>query len=132
MASVCLNQGENVFVKCLLNHTAPQNLSLRLFTNDITPAETNTNGNYAEASGSGYAAKTITGSSWTVVEGAPTQASYAVQTFTFTAAHAAIYGYFLSQTSSGVIVIAERFTDGPYTIVQSGDEIRITLAVTLD
>lgn len=126
------NNGEARMLKAVVNHTAPENLVLKLFTNNVTPGETDTAGTYTEASGNGYAAITLTGSSWTITEGAPSDASYAQQTFTFTGNLGNVYGYFIVQVTSGLLMWAERFTDGPYAIVNNGDQIKITPKITLD
>jgi hypothetical protein len=127
------NVGEAIMLKAIVNHTAPQNLVLKLYSSNTTPADTDTAGAYTEATFTGYSAKTLTGGSWTVVEGNPSEASYAQQIYTSTAGsqNQSIYGYFVVQTSSGSLMWAERFSDGPYTIVNNGDEIRITPKLTL-
>ena len=126
------NVGEARMLKAVVNHTVPQDLVLKLFTNNVTPGETDTAGTYTEASGNGYAAITLTGSSWTITEGAPSDASYAQQTFTFTGNLGNVYGYFIVQASSGILLWAEKFSDGPYNIVNNGDQIKITPKITLD
>ena len=76
MALVVVNNGESIALQYLTNKAAtPENLVLRLFTSNTTPAETDTAGTYTEASGSGYAAITLTGASWTV--SGTTQIAYA-------------------------------------------------------
>ncbi len=64
MALVFPNIGEERILKHALNHTAPENLVLRLYTNNVTPGETDTASTYTEASGSGYSAITLTGGSY--------------------------------------------------------------------
>jgi hypothetical protein len=128
------NIGEELALKAFLNHTAGQNLVLRLFQNNITPAETDVAVTYTEATFTGYANVTLTGSSWTVVQGAPTEATFAQQTFSSTAAQATqnIFGYYLTQVTSGSLAWAERFTDGPYPIANNGDQIKVTPKITAD
>lgn len=131
MAGVLVNQAEVIALKALLNHTAQSyNLILRLFTNNQTPVETHTEADYTEAAGNGYAAATLTGASWTVNPGAPSSATYAEQTFTFSGALGNVYGYYY--TANGVLISAERFTDGPYNIQNNGDSIKITPTITAD
>lgn len=126
MALVVPNAGEGRMLKALINHTAPENQVLKLYTNNITPGESDTAGTYTEASGNGYAAANLTGSSWTLTEGDPSFIAYAQQTFTFTGALGNVYGYFIIQTTSTIILWAERFSDGPYNVVNNGDQIKIT------
>lgn len=133
MALVLCNNGESLALKALLNHTAQsENLVLKLYTNDITPGETDTAGTYTEATGYGYASKSLTGASWTVTPGAPTEASYAQQTWTFTGALGNVYGYFIIRATTADLVWAERFTNGPYNVQNNGDEIKITPKITID
>jgi len=134
MALVLPNQAEKILLEALVNKTAPQDLKLKLFQNNVTPSETDTEATYTEATFTGYSAVTLTASSWTVTEGAPTQASYPEVTFTSTAGgqNQSIYGYYLVQVTSGKLVWAERFTDGPYTIVNNGDSIKVTPVIACD
>ena len=130
MALVVVNNGEIVALSLLVNKvTTTENLVLRLYTNNITPGETDTAGTYTEASGNGYAAITLTGASWTVVAGS---ASYSQQTFTFTGALGDVYGYFLTRATTGDLIYAERFTGAPFNIAANGDQIKVTPAITAD
>lgn len=132
MALVVPNQGEQIALEAFVGKTAGQNLVLRLYTNDVTPGETNTEATYTEASGNGYAAITLTAANWTVTPGAPTEAAYAEQTFTFTGALGDVYGYYFTQVTSGKLVWAERFTGAPFNIANNGDQIKITPKITLE
>lgn len=129
MALLVPNQGEELFLKAILNHTAGQNLVLRLYVNDKTPAEADTEADYTEAVGNGYASVELIGENWVVEEGS---ASYAQQTFTFTGALGNVYGYYMTQAVSGKLVYAERFSTGPFNIQNNGDQIKITPQITLD
>lgn len=126
------NAGEDLALQNFLNKTAPQNQTLRLYTNNVTPAETDTAGTFTEASGFGYSAIGLTGASWTITPGAPTEAAAAEQTFTFTGALGNVYGYFFTQTVSGILMWAERFTGAPFNITTNGDQIKVTPKITAD
>lgn len=134
MALLVPNVGEVLALKNFLNHTAPQNQTLKLYTSNTTPAETDTDSTYTEATGGGYSAIGLTGTSWSVSAGAPSSATYAQQTFTFTSAPSvtSMYGYFVVQATSGILMWAERFSAGPYPMTQNGDNIKITPAITAD
>lgn len=129
MALVLPDVGENIALEALVNKTAPQDLVLRLYTNNITPAETDTAATYTEATFTGYSAVTLSGASWS---GAGDTVSYDLQTFTSSANQAAVdhYGYYLTQATSGKLVWAERFSDGPYTITNLNDKIEVTPTIT--
>ena len=133
MALLFPNNGEGDALQYLVNRAAPENLVLRLYTSNTTPAETDTDATYTEATGFGYAALTLTGASWGAPsEGAPSSIAYAQQTFTFTGALGNVYGYYLTRATSGRIAFSERFSDGPYNIVNNGDQIKITPTITCD
>src|SRR4051794_41152636 len=134
MTLVVPNNGEGDALAYLVNKSAPQDLVLKLFRNNVTPAETDTAASYTEADFTGYSSISLAGASWTVTEGAPSDASYAQQTFSSSANQSAqqIYGYFLVRASSGRIAWAERFADGPYAIANNGDQIKVTPKITGD
>ena len=133
MAGVLIRQGEQILLEAFVNKTAPQSLVLRLFTNNWTPAETDTESAATEASGNGYAHCDIdTGSSWTFTGADPSSITYAEQEFAFTGALGNVYGYYITQVTSGKAVIAERFTDGPYNIQNNGDKIKVTPTFTVE
>lgn len=133
MAFVLVNQGEQIALEALVNKTAPQTLVLKLFKSNTTPAEAHTEANYTEADFTGYSAVTLTGSSWSVTPGDPTTAAYAEQTFTSSAGsqNQDVYGYYVVQQSSGKVVWAERFSNAPYNIANNGDQIKVTLNISL-
>lgn len=133
MPGLVPDTGETLALKNFLNHTAPQDQLLKLFVNNVTPAEGDTAASYTEMSTQGYASKALTGTSWVVTPGAPTSAAYAQQTWTFdgTGGSTVVYGYYVVQASSGVLMFAERFGTPP-TIVNNGDQIKVTPTITAD
>jgi hypothetical protein len=132
MALVVPNPAAVIALKNFLNHTAPQNCLLKLYSNNVTPGETDTAATYTECSGSGYAAITLAGASWVVTEADPASAAFAQQTFTFTGALGNVYGYFVVEVTSGIIKWAERFAGAPIVIANNGDQIKITPTITAD
>jgi len=128
------NHGEGDALRYFVNNAAPENLVLRLFTNNINPAEGDTAATYTQATFTGYAPITLTGATWTITEGAPSEASYPEQSFTSTAGsqNQDVYGYYLVRATSGRIAYAERFPTAPYNIANNGDAIRITPKITMD
>ena len=130
MALVFPNQGEIISLEAIVNKTAPQDLSLRLYKNNVTPGESDTAATYTVADFTGYANITLTGASWGAASALGI--AYAQQSFTSSADQTAqsIYGYYLVQVTSGLLVYSERFSDGPYTIANNGDIIRITPTIT--
>jgi hypothetical protein len=121
------NAAEDVMLQNILNKTAPQNQTLKLFKNNITPAETDTESTYTEADFTGYISISLTGASWTITPGTPSSAAAAEQTFTSTAVQSQnVFGYYVVQTTSGKILWAERFTNGPYLVQNNGDLVKVT------
>lgn len=111
-------------------------LTLKLYSNNKTPAAADTAASYTEVSGGGYSAKTLTTGNWTKTAGSPAVAQYnAAQDFNFTgttASPSVIYGYFIIDGSSNLIY-AERFPSAsvPFTPI-NGSLVRVTPRITLD
>jgi len=126
MTIVVPNQGESLMLQNDVNKTAPQDLVLRLYENNITPSESDTEATFTEATFPGYAAKTLTGANWTVVEGDPSEASHPLQEFVASGAGNSPYGYYVTESVSGKLKWSERFVGAPYSIVNNGDSIRVT------
>lgn len=131
MAIVLADVGADVFLKIIFNDDWPGggiDLTLKLYTNNYTPLDTSVAGDFSEASGGGYAAKTLSNGSWTVTVGSdPSDAAYAEQTWTFTGAlagTATIYGWFIVD-ADGVLIMAEKF-DYSLTPAKNGDQLRAT------
>lgn len=122
--------GENLALEMLVNKTAAQNLVLKLFSSNTTPAESDVAGTYTEATFSGYTAITLTGASWGAASGG--SIAYAQQTFTHNGGGTSnsIYGYFVIQTTSGTLVYSERDGAAPFTLANNGDNVKITPTIT--
>lgn len=110
----------------IVNKTSPEDLVLKLFTNDIVPRDDDDNLSYAEATGFGYAPITLDGKKWRDEKGPPVSVQYAQQVFSFTGPIGKLYGYYLVQEKSQKLMWAERFSDGPYHVVYAGSKIEVT------
>lgn len=134
MALVVPNLGAQEILSRALNKTATGDLTLRLYTNDYTPVEGSAVGNFTEATFTGYAAASIPGSGATITNADPSEASWSAKVFTSSAGsqNQSVYGYYVTNVGSTIALWAERFTDGPYTIVNNGDTITVTPKLTLD
>lgn len=107
---------------------------LRLFTNNLTPAESTTLATVTEALGaSGYLPVTLVGSSWTTTQTAgTTTAVYSEQTFTFTTA-VTVYGYYVTTIyGSPALLWLERFSGAPFILPAGGGQIAISPRISLD
>jgi len=124
------NVGENIALENFVNKATPQNPVLRLFINSVTPSDTDTAGTYTEAGFPGYSAITLTGSSWNnAASGSIAFGSQ--QTFTCSGASTDdVYGYYITQVTSGVLMWSERDASAPFEVRLSGDAIRLTPTIT--
>lgn len=115
----------------MLNNTAPSDIKLRLYTDNITPDRTYSMSSGLTEPGSGYSPITLTGASWSIATSTGvTTAVYAQQTFTFSGA-VTIYGYFISNNAGNKMLWIESFTGGPFTLPSGGGTIQITPKITL-
>ena len=104
-------------------------LTLRLYSNDVTPGNTDVAGTYTEVSGGGYAAVALASGDWTISNATPSVASGAQKSFAFTGAAGNVYGYYVTD-ADGTLVFADRF-GSVRTINYSGDTIKITPTINL-
>jgi len=126
------NNSEVFILEYILNKTTPDDIDIRLYTNDITPSDTDTITTYTEATGFGYAMIQLVPANWAIVAGNPSVASHTQVTFVFTGALGNVYGYMVTKRASGVLMWAERFNNGPYNIQNNGDEVKITPKLSLE
>jgi hypothetical protein len=131
MSLVLSDIGASAILAKYFNGTVPvagNNLTLKLFSNNITPSDTDTAATYVPAAGGNYADKTLAAGSFTISSvGGIIQAAYAQQTFTFTGAltaGASIYGYYIVN-ADGVLIYAERAANS-FTPANNGDALLIT------
>jgi hypothetical protein len=135
MALVVPNASEVIMLNYILNIDAPENLSMRLYANNVIPDENSTVASFTEvANGLGYTTggQSLLPGSWSVISGNPSQAEHIELTWTFTGAAGNIYGYYVTRDTGGELLWAERFTNGPFNITTNGDEIKITPRLTLE
>ena len=132
MSIVVPTEGEVIALKIILGAENAEDLLLKLFVNNITPDKAVTAGSFTEASGSGYAAKTLnSGMDWSFTAGDPSKAETAFQTFTFTGALGIVYGYYIVGSVSGIVYWCERFTT-PIPITSDGDKVVIPVTQTCE
>lgn len=122
--------GENLILGMITNRSAPENLVLRLFQSNTTPADTDTAVTYTESNFTGYANITMTGASWNApASGSITNGTQRVFTCSG-AASQSVYGYYVTQVTSGILIWSERDALAPFAIANSGDEVRLTPVIT--
>ncbi len=129
MSATWLNTGLDVAAKVFLGKTAFATLTSRLFTNNHTPAVTDTAGTYTECALTGYAAVDHVPASWTGSAAAGV-ATYTHTTITFTfgayAGGTTIYGYFV--TVPGPIGILAELLSVPYVVPAGGGSLTIDVS----
>lgn len=128
------NVGNQEILKRAFNVSAAGDLKLKLYSNDVTPGETDTVATYTETDFTGYAAIDLPGTGCTVTNADPSEASWAAKTFTSSAGsqNKNCYGYYVTNSAGTILMWAERFTSPPYNIVNNGDTITVTPKYTLD
>lgn len=130
MSLIVPNVAKNDFLTFLLE----EDLTLRLYSNDKTPAATDTAASYTEVAGGGYSPVTLSSDDWTITEASPSVATQPFRNFGFTGpttAPGTVYGYYLTNLS-GVIRWAERFEEGVLPFEpEAGSLIRVTPRIDL-
>ncbi len=132
MALLVPNSSEEIMINYILNRDLPEGLVIHLYSNNIIPQETDTITNYVQVSGGGYAAIGLIAGSWTILPGTPTSAEHVEVVWTFNGAVGNVYGYYVTRVTGLELMWAERFSNGPFNIQTSGDEIRVTPRLTLE
>lgn len=132
MAVVFTDAAEVVALRNYVNNTAPETLVVRLYSNNKSPNKLDLVSDYVEVVGNGYAAETLTPADFVFSAGDPASAAYPQVTFTFSGAAGNVFGYFVTRATTGDLQFANRFSNAPINIANNGDEIRITLTITLN
>jgi hypothetical protein len=121
MSMVLLDVGADDILDIYLNG---RDFTLFLFATNVVPAQSGVT--YVEASGGGYAAKTLTGGNWVIDPLLdPSRAEYPAQTFTFSGAldtNPNIYGYGIKR---GTTVIWAELLPVMFTPPNNGDPLVI-------
>lgn len=130
---VVFDQGESLFGQAMVAKTAPVTpYKVRLFSNNHTPASADTESNYTEVTGGGYAAVTLTTADWTITPGHPTTLVHDPITFTFTGTTGGsglIYGWYLTDNNGKALA---GFLLGAVKTPQTGYFLDLTITLTID
>lgn len=136
MALILPAASENNMLNFALGVTVPGNQYLKLYVTDVnTATDSLVVADFTEFGNTlGYSSpgKELTKTSWVVAQsGSVATATYAPQTWTFTAGTAVtVYGYYVTDKTTGLLLWFEKF--GTAKVVQnSGDQIIITPTITL-
>lgn len=127
------NGGEEIILNYICNKDAPENLVVRLYSNDYTPVAASVIGDFTETTFTGYAQDVTAPADWTVTPGEPSTAEHLPISFLSSAGSQSVpvYGYYVVRETTLDLVYAERFPAGPYTVVNNGHEILVTPRIQL-
>lgn len=128
MALLVPNVGEREMLNRILN--GADKSVLHLYRVDKVPAETDVVTSYSEVNTGGYAPITLS-NPWNISTTDPTEASYAQVSFDFSGS-ATVFGYYVTNQDSSILLWAEKFNDGPYNIPSGGGSVKITPKIQLD
>ncbi len=131
MPLVIPNTFEIGILNLVLNKAMPEDIKIKLYTNDVTPSEDDDENTYVEVIGNGYSSILLSPISWDIQDGNPTTAAHPEVTFNFTGAVGNIYGYFIVGEDTGTLKWAERFSNGPFNVAVSGSSIKIRPRLSL-
>lgn len=133
MALVVPNTAEILMLQYMLNMIATDgaatnvngNRVLRLYKNDLTPADTHSLSDLTQSTEAGYAPITLYGTLWSISSTAGiTTAVYSQQTFAFSTS-ATVYGYYVTSVTGGNLLWMERFDNGPAITPTSGGNVKV-------
>jgi hypothetical protein len=137
MALLVPDVGEVELLKRLLYANAgSENGTLKLYSSNTTPAESDTAATYTEATFTGYSAKTLTssqsGGTWAVptTSTGTTSSTYGTTLTWSPTTSQTIYGYFVIGATSTVLWWAEIF--GSSKNLSNGDTLNLTAKIQLD
>lgn len=125
--------GERNFLDMALSDAAPEAQVLKLYSNDVTPAEGDTAATYTEATIGGYAAVNLVRATWNAASTATgvTSKTYPGQTWNFSAT-GTVVGYFIIKVTAGTILWAERMFASPGQVFNGSDSLTLNIRIQLD
>lgn len=92
-----------------------EDMTLKLYGNNVTPDGESQAVDFTEIAGGGYASIALPSSGWSQVDGDPSYNVAPVKQWTFTGpinAPGSIYGYYVTRDSDSKLMWAERFPSG--------------------
>ena len=101
-------------------------VKVHLFSNNVTPTNADSLATYTEANFTGYAAATASGWSAAGLTGHVASTTANPVTFTLTAGSQNVYGYYLTDSTSGKLYAAERDPNAPVALNTTASTYQIT------
>lgn len=121
--------GENLALEAITGKTNATALTVKLYQNNITPSDSDTAATYTVANFTGYADAALTAATWGAAS-AGTITYGAQLTFTCSGASSnSIYGYYVVN-AGGTLLYSERDGSAPFSIVNSGDAVKLTPTIS--
>jgi len=136
MAFVVPNEGEVVWLRRALTPDAGDGdlLHLHLFKNNFTPGFTTVLADFTESDFAGYAVVDVDPANWPTPTSVANRAQSIYQPapliFTPSSGSQNAYGYYLTDNSDSVVMLAERFNDAPQLITPTAPAL-VVLVVQL-
>jgi hypothetical protein len=131
MSLVIPNEGDRQLLRYMLNVAVPNDVVLRLFTNVITPAKTDTLAMYTECASAGYAPISLLAGSWSInTIGITTTGTYPMQGFNITVG-ATLQGYYVTNSTNTILLWAELFSPA-FVLPGGGGTVFVTPTITLN
>lgn len=133
---VAPNEYKTVWLDRALQGGSAESLSLRCYSNDVTPDEDSTLADFTICDFIGYANQTLVSSDWdasTIIDDEAVTV-HADEPFAFertsTGSPQTIYGWLLVGATSGLVALASRL-DTPRVMASAGDTTEITITAKL-
>ena len=126
MALVVPGEGEIRLLDYIVGKTSPTDVVLHLYTNSVSlGTKTFNTGSFTEATATGYAAETLTGSNWsaTTSAGVGTSLYNTGVTFTFSSGQD-IQGYYVTDAGNNILW-AEEFPGAPFQLPVGGGDVAV-------
>lgn len=134
MSSVWNDNALDMALRQVVNKSPPgsANVTLRLFTNNFSPAHNDAIGSYNQCTDGSYSGIVLTGSTWTlnsITNGK--SVSYAGQTFNFAGANS-LYGWYMTDAGNTIVIAAGNFAGTlPIAIPSGGGTYTVTPTLPL-
>jgi hypothetical protein len=126
MALIVPEEGEMRLLDYIVNKTSATDVVLHLYTNSVSlGTKTFNTSSFTEATATGYAAETLTGSNWlaTSSAGVGTSLYNAGITFGFSIGQN-IQGYYVTDLSNNILW-AEEFPGAPFQLPTGGGDVAV-------
>jgi hypothetical protein len=133
MSVVFLREGLAQDWRVKFRQADPEDIVLRLFSNEIEPDPTHTAADYDELEGGGYAPQALRGpADVEIVEqkGREIAVQTVLKVWDFTGRAEPVFGYLAVGATSGKGYWVDRFADGPYEVNGDGDQIKVSVRLT--